>query len=352
MTSKRALVAGVVVVVVAVAGLVAARWMSGPDSRVAAAVALAPADSERLTWTDWSAVREDLDADLGADAPVAAVEELLDAGFEADLTSMSALVDSAPVLHESYGVSPANLDWELLAQGPEGQLILMGLPESVSLDGLRGTLEELGYTPPEEDGGTWSLGDGALADVGSLTPELANLRIDADERVLAASDEPAHLDRWGEDPRGTGREDGIEDVVATYDDDNPALAAAIYSGDQVCSSLAMSQADQADQAQAGQLIADAGEIHPVRGFSMAALADGTVETVMAFETDDQARTDADTRAGLAAGPAPGQGGSFADRFELGEVTADGRLVTMSLEPVDGAYVLSDLTSGPVLFATC
>ena len=73
---------------------------------------------------------------------------------------------------------------------------------------------------------------------------------------------------------------------------------------------------------------------------------------MSFETEEQARTNADTRAELASGPAPGQGGEFADRFTLGEVTADGTVVTMDLEPVAGAFVLSDLSSGPVLFATC
>jgi hypothetical protein len=34
------------------------------------------------------------------------------------------------------------------------------------------------------------------------------------------------------------------------------------------------------------------------------------------------------------------------------VTAHGPLVVMRLEPRPGAYVLSDLSTGPVLFATC
>ena len=73
---------------------------------------------------------------------------------------------------------------------------------------------------------------------------------------------------------------------------------------------------------------------------------------MAFENDDQARRNADSRAKLAAGPAPGQGGDFAERFDLGPVTADGRVVTMELTPVEDSPVLSDLSTGPVLFATC
>jgi len=32
--------------------------------------------------------------------------------------------------------------------------------------------------------------------------------------------------------------------------------------------------------------------------------------------------------------------------------AEDRVVTLDLDPVDGAYVLSDLATGPVLFATC
>ena len=73
---------------------------------------------------------------------------------------------------------------------------------------------------------------------------------------------------------------------------------------------------------------------------------------MSFESEDQARTNADSRAALASGPAPGQGGDFEDRFRLGTVSAEGDVVTMELEPEDGEYILSDLSSGPVLFATC
>ncbi|MCW2795069.1 MAG: hypothetical protein JWM79_566, partial [Nocardioides sp.] len=39
-------------------------------------------------------------------------------------------------------------------------------------------------------------------------------------------------------------------------------------------------------------------------------------------------------------------------FDLGPVQADGSVVTMDLQPVEGQYVLSDLSTGPLLFATC
>ena len=34
------------------------------------------------------------------------------------------------------------------------------------------------------------------------------------------------------------------------------------------------------------------------------------------------------------------------------MTADGEVVTMELDPVEGSYAFSALKDGPVLFATC
>ena len=71
---------------------------------------------------------------------------------------------------------------------------------------------------------------------------------------------------------------------------------------------------------------------------------GDVRVVMAFADDDQARTNAASRAALAAGPAPGQGGDFSDRFSVASATAEGDLVTLDLAPQQGAYVFSDLST--------
>jgi hypothetical protein len=114
----------------------------------------------------------------------------------------------------------------------------------------------------------------------------------------------------------------------------------------------MGNADASDQEQATELLRAAGKVNPITGFAMSVQPDRDVRVVLSFETDDQARTNADTRVALAEGPAVGQGGDFQDRFSVGSVTAEGRHVLMDLEPAEGAYVLSDLSTGPVLFATC
>ena len=141
----------------------------------------------------------------------------------------------------------------------------------------------------------------------------------------------------------------MEDAVSAS---GAPLSASVYDGPYACSALAMSHADSSDQQEADELISEAGEVNPVTGFAMSAQPGGGVRVVMAFENDDQARTNADTRSALASGPAPGQAGDFPDRFSVESATADGNVVTLDLKPTEGSYVLSDLSTGPVLFATC
>jgi len=168
---------------------------------------------------------------------------------------------------------------------------------------------------------------------------------------------PAAAAGIGDDAGGDDEEDGdgagpSEAVQEAADGLEEPLSASLFPGDQACSELAMGRADETDQQRGQALVAAAGPVNPLTAFAIGARAGGDVRVVMTFETEEQARTNADTRATLASGDAPGQGGTFAERFDLGRVSAEGDAVTMELEPVDGAYVLSDLTTGPLLFATC
>jgi hypothetical protein len=357
MTRKRLTVAGVVVVVVVVLAAAAVAglrwWRDSHRSDLARAMAMAPADARRLSWTDWAGVREELGLSLSADSSSAEVTDLVDRGFEADLTSMSALVDSAPVMHVQLGFSPATVDWELFTQSETGAAVTLGLPEPADFDDVADHLGRLGYTEPSSDTGVWEASPDVLGDVGPLTPELAFIAFDADARVIVTSDTGAGaevaLDAVKEDTELGG---GLGEVVRSIDAASTPLSGAFYTGDQVCGALSMGQADSTDRDQAAELLAAAGEIHPLTGFAMTKESGGDLRVAMAFETEDRARTNADTRAVLASGPAPGQGGDFTDRFELGRVTAEGRVVLMELTPTGGDYVLSDLSTGPLLFATC
>ena len=111
--------AGLLVLALVVAGLL--WWRSAQLTDLQRAVGFAPPDAQRLSWTDWASVREELGSDVTASSGTSEVESFLDKGFQTDLTSTSALLQSASALHDSYGFSPASLEWELLSQSEEGE---------------------------------------------------------------------------------------------------------------------------------------------------------------------------------------------------------------------------------------
>ena len=341
--------AGLLVLALVVAGLL--WWRSAQLTDLQRAISLAPPDAQRLSWTDWASVRQELGSDVTGQSGTAELEDFLSQGFDADLTSSSALLGSASTLHARYGFSPATLRWELFSQSDQGAVILMRTPDSFDFEALADRLDDLGYGRPESDTGVWAGGADLLATISpTLTPELQYVALDADRHLVVTSDRAGYLDQAMETVSGDGDSlEGFDDVVEASGE---PLSAAIYSGENACQALAMSSADQEDQAQADELIRDAGEVNPVTGFAMSVQPDRNIRVVLGFENDDQARVNADTRSVLARGPAPGQGGDFSDRFSVDRVTAEGSLVTLTLDPVEGEYVLSDLSSGPVLFATC
>jgi hypothetical protein len=329
-------------------------WRDTHRTELQQAMAMAPHDAQRFSWTDWTAVRHELGADLDERSTSTELTKFLDKGYDADLTSTSALVQSAPVLQVQYGFSPASVDWELFSQADDGAVVILHLPEGYDFGRLEDRLTNLGYQPPSEETGVWRGGEDLLAELGAgtngITPELNHIALDAEDRLVFTSDDFDYLTQALDDAIGDG--DSVSGLGEVVDASGEPLSAAVYAGDFTCENLAMSQADGTDQEQADELIAAAGKVNPMTGFAMSVQPDRDVRVAMSFENDDQAKTNADSRAELASGPAPGQGGDFADRFDLGPVQADGSVVTMDLQPVEGQYVLSDLSTGPVLFATC
>ncbi|MBS4753269.1 hypothetical protein KG112_10695 [Nocardioides sp. zg-ZUI104] len=338
----------VLVAVVAGGGLLAWRLTREEPTRLAAAVALAPASTQRFGWTDWSAVRAELGSEVSASSSTEELDALLAAAFDRDLASVSALVESAPTLHTEFGFSPASLDWELFAQGADGAVVFLGVGEDFDFAALRERLRAMGFEEPESADGVWHGGVDLLEGLdGPVTPQLAALRLDEDADLLVSGDDAVFLGQVAEDARGD--DDGVAAAAAAVGD---AVSASVYTGDYTCAELSMSAADPVDRTRAAELIEAAGDINPVTGFAIAAQPGGAVRVAMGFESAEQARKNADSRSVLAAGPAPGQGGSFGDRFDLGRVAARDAVVTMDLTPIAGAWVLSDLNQGPVLFATC
>ncbi|NYE35907.1 hypothetical protein F4692_001011 [Nocardioides cavernae] len=346
---RRLLAVLVAAVVVAVGAVVVLRLL-GPGTPLAQALARAPEATSRASWTDWAAVRRELGADVGPGSSAGEVEAFVDDAFARDLSSMSALGTSAGVIHDELGFSPATIAWELLAQSTDGAVEVIGLGDQADTDDVADRLRAGGWSEPEDDEGVWVGGPDVLAGVGpGLTPELQHVALVGDDLVLA-SDQVPYLERAVESARGDA--DGAHVLAHLAETLEEPLAAAVYDGAYACEHLAMGQADADAQSEADQLVEAAGGVHPLSGFAMGVRRGGDVRAVLEVEDADDAAQDAEARARLAAGPAPGQGGDFSDRFAVEAAASDGREVVLDLVPVEGSYVLSDLTSGPVLFATC
>ncbi|MGH3349346.1 MAG: hypothetical protein ACRDPS_01675 [Nocardioides sp.] len=347
-------VVGVVVVTLVV--LLARAWVTrGGD--LDEALRLAPAEATRVSFTDWEGIRESVGADLDADSSPEEVHEMIDEAYTNDLTATSVLPDASGLLQQHFGWSPATLDWELYTQSTEGALTMAHL-EDMDADHLVEQLTSMGFAAPEDDpadGGVW---DGTLVPFGSftdsgvdsqITPQITYIAFLPERDLILASDGRRYL---SDQVEALGEDDLHEPMTAAADRLDDPLSAFVYDGDFTCSEIGLGGASSADQDQADGLVDAAGDINPVAGFAIAAEPSGGVRVAMSFEDHDQARTNADTRAKLAVGPAPGQGGTFDERFKLGKVAADDEVVTMQLQPKNDSAVLSDLANGPLLFATC
>ncbi|MFC6340606.1 hypothetical protein ACFP8W_01330, partial [Nocardioides hankookensis] len=291
----------VTVVVAAVVGLVllaalavvGVRWWRDRDrTAFEQATSYAPADAARLSWTDWAAVRDRTGADLDATSSGDDVQSFLDKAFDVDLTSTSALVQSAPVLQAHFGFSPANVEWELFSQSTAGAVVILRLPDD-DLDAVGDDLEDAGFKRPGTDDGVWIGGDSLLPEIGAdLSPELQYVALDADRGLVLTSDRSDYLHDVVD---GLGDDHLSDPVKSVVDASGEPLSAAVYDGDNACSALAMSQADADDQATADRLVEEAGTIDPMTAYALSVQPGGHVRAVMAFADGDQAKANAASR---------------------------------------------------------
>ena len=349
-------VAGLLVVA-ALAGVVTWRIV-GARSTYEDALDTLPSSTLRARYTAWSEVRARADGgSLGAGSSRAQVSAFLDRAFDLDLVSGSGVHESTYALMRRYGFSPLDARWEALGQSREGQVDVMRLDDDVDMAGIERALLRLGYSPPpggSGSGGTWAGGPDLVARIDDdLTPVQQNFVVLPDEKLVLMSDSTAYVEAAASVATGSADsltdDDGVADLASTTQD---PVAAVQWSSTFACEDLSMGKADDEDQRVADRLVDRAGKISPLDGLVMAQQADRSMVVGMHFETSAQASSNLQSRVDLASGDAPGQGGSFADRFRVTSAEADGRNVVLELEPRTEAAVLSDVSVGPVLFATC
>ena len=344
MRRSRWLVLGVVAALLVVAG-----WFFWPRSSSPweEAIDRLPGSVLKVAYTDWTAVADEAESEGSPDERVASV-------FDTGLTVASALSQSADAMDENWGITPFDAEWEAYGQGRDGAVDVLKLGSDVSLDDLEERFEEMGYTAPSDGPGSDGVWTGTPELVAGLDVPFStlqeNVAVVRDERLLLMADDPAFLESAVEVASGDGS--SLASSVSGLLSVTEAPAAAfLWAADFACEDLAMSQADTTDADRADELVSSVGGVNPLEGLVMAQEPSGDVRVAMAFSSSDAASEDLQPRTDLASGEAIGQGGTFPERFEVVDAVADGEVVTLSLEPVDGP-LLGDIGQGPVLFATC
>lgn len=347
----RILVAAGLVLLLVVAGLVLWRWPRGGP--LADAVAATPAQALRVSFTDWSAVRERLDPGPLRDEE--AMAEFVSRAYDTDLTASSSIEGSAWALQDRFGFGPANLAWEALAQGRSGSSLVLAPEDDVAFDDLADRLRDLGFTEPTGEGVVWDGGIDLVSGIDpTITPQFQYVALLPDEGLVVASDTKDYAATAARAARGDGDTlldvEGVPDLLRSAGE--PA-SAGLWAGDFACEDLSMASAAPEDQQRAERLVEEAGGVAPLSGLLIALAPDRRVEVVLGFESDDQARDDLRARATLAVGEAVGRGASYPELAELTRSRTEGSTVVLDLRPVqEEGFVLSELNAAPVLLATC
>ncbi len=346
--------AGLLVVALVAAGL--AWWFlgRGPTGPLADAFRTLPASSLRLGFTDWGRVSSELDAPRGEAAlDDDTVTEFLGRAYDADVTTTSAVVDSFAGLAANLGFSPGDAEWEAYGQGREGAVDVLRLGDAVDLDEVTDHLQEAGYEAPEDADGVWVGSGDLVAGLDEpLTTMQKNVAVVHDLRLVLMSDDTTFLQQAL--PVATGDDASVMDVEGV----SPLVeavgepeSAQLWVRDFACEDLAMSRSGEVDRREGERLTEAAGGVHPLAGLVLARDEGRRATVGFWFATDAQAQADLQPRTDLARGAAPGQGGTFPERFAVTRAVQDGQLVRLDLRLRTGT-LMADLGQGSVLFATC
>lgn len=353
----RLLIGALVVVVVAVlvwAGL--GWWQRSHRTDFERSLDVVPASTQRVSFTDWHAIRERLGVD-GTDTSGHELSRWLDRAYDRDYSTTSPSADEAVAMAKYLGFSAAGAQWEVYGQSDEGAADVIRMEPDVDLDDIARELKSRGFKEPESDDGVWNGGPDLLATIDpEISPEFQYVVLLREEHLVVASDKIGYLEEAAKVASGDG--DSVADELGSATDmagkSGDPVAAMMWTRDFACSDLAMSTASPADQRRADRLIAAAGQTSALSGLVMAMSADRVLTVAEEFESGEQARENLQARAKLAVGPAVGRGGdTFASDFTLTSSRTDGSTVLLRLKPHDPTqFVLSALYDGPVIFATC
>ena len=254
-------------------------------------------------------------------------------------------------MQDELGLSPATLDWELLAQSADGAVEMLGVGDDLASTTSPSGSPRSGWAEPEDEDGVWVGGPDVLVGVGSgLTPELQHFVLLPDRGLVLASDQAPYL----------------EQVMEVVDGDADAAEAsptwpqgsAIRSRQRCTTATTRASASRWPRPTTTPAPRRTSWWPPPVGSTRSPASRWACSPAGTSGRCCRWRTPTTHRATPTRAPSwrparlPGRAATSRTGSPSRTPAREGREITLDLRPAEGAYVLSDLTSGPVLFATC
>jgi len=356
MRLRLVLMSVLVPLLVIAAAIVGGRWAGdevAADTRSATTSALdsLPADTQVAGVTDWSRVRRVLR--VGSASTESGRAVLTDDAALRDLSTRSVLGQFTEELHDSYGWSPADLDWEAYGQAKDGAVMVARLDGSVSLASVRSHLAKLGYS---RDGRVWTIDPDGNTVSQELASTLSAIAVVPGRRLIVAGDRAAYvstvLKTVDRDAASLLSVRSAADVASTLTGADSLL---VQTGAFSCDAASLKGADADVKAQARAALDRAGAlVEPEftgRALDGVSKKTETMRFAFGFRSPSVAAGQLRVRSALASGPFIGRSGRIEDSLVPRSSSVQGTTVLLRFrhDPDTTAYMTGD---GPLLFASC
>lgn len=352
----RLVLIAVVVPLLVIAGAIAGgRWAGSTvsaDARSALTSALdtLPADTQVAGFTDWSRIRTVLGVGSTTAADRAALTD--DASLR-DLSTRSVLGQYTEQLHDAYGWSPADLEWEVYGQAGDGSVMVARLDGSISFGSVRSHLKELGYS---RNGDVWTIDKDSPAVRSEFASTLAAVTLVAGQRLIVAADRPAYATAVLKTiHRGAPSLLSVRSAADVAGSLGGADTALLQTGGFACQSTSLRDAGADVRAQARAAIDRSGALaKPTfagRALDAGSKRSETMRFALAFRSPTAAANQIEVRRALATGPFIGRSGRVEESLVLRSAAVRGSTAVLRFrhDPDSTAYMTGD---GPLLFAAC
>lgn len=319
-------------------------------SSLTAALDTLPDDTLVAGFTDWATIRDHLD--LGDASTAADRAALNDDAPLRDLSTRSVIGRAVEEMHQSYGWSAADVDWEVFGQAGDGAVMVAHLDDSVSLSDVRAALRKLEYT---QDDRVWT-SSSVTPTSGELSATLAAIAVVPGMRLIVAGDRAAY----------------VMTVLQVIDREQPSLlsvrsasqvaeslvgadTALLHSGPIACAAATLGKLSANVQAQAAAATGRAGDLVDMtfagRGLIDISTHQQEVRFAMGFDSPALAADQLRVRKALATGPLIGGSGRVEDSLQPISSRVDGSTASLRFghDPISAAFMGGD---GPLLFASC